>query len=241
MSNNISKIFDLRNSFKGKRVLITGSTRGIGKNIAENFNRLGAEIIGFGSKDFDLTNEDEIKKFQKYITSLKKIDILINNAGINFSQEIDKIDEKKLKKLITINLYAPFLITKTVSKLMKNYKYGRIVNIASIAANRVRRGRSAYSASKHAIIGFTKTISIELAKYNILVNAVSPGFINTDMTQTMLSKKEIKILSNQVPLKKLGNVCDISNAVIFLTSDLNQFITGHELVVDGGFLNSIKV
>ena len=89
--------------------------------------------------------------------------------------------------------------------MMKN-KYGRIVNISSIAANRVREGRSAYSASKHALVGFTKTIALELAKYNILVNTVSPGFINTDMTRTMLTKKESNILSQQVPLKKLGYV-----------------------------------
>ena len=114
------------------------------------------------------------------------------------------------------------------------------VNISSIASIRVREGRSAYSASKFGLVGFTKTVSVELAKYNILVNSVSPGFIDTEMTRTMLNKREIKKLSSQVPLKKLGHPKDISNAVIFLCSNLNTFITGHNLVIDGGFTNSIN-
>ena len=118
--------------------------------------------------------------------------------------------------------------------MIKNKK-GRIINIASIASERVREGRSAYSSSKFGLIGFTKTIAVELAKHNILVNAVSPGFINTEMTRTMLNEYEIKKLSNQVPMKRLGTTKDISNSIIFLCSDLNTFITGHNLIVDGGW------
>ena len=124
---------------------------------------------------------------------------------------------------------------------MKKNKYGRIVNISSIASIRVREGRSVYSASKFAIEGLTKTLAIELAKYNILVNSVAPGFIDTEMTRNLLSKDEIKKLSSQIPLKRLGNTDDIANSIIFLVSDLNNFINGHSLVVDGGFLSAVNV
>ena len=143
--------------------------------------------------------------------------------------------------MININLKAAFILTKEVSKKMIKNKFGRIINIASIASERVREGRSVYSTSKFGLIGFTKTVSVELARYNILVNAVSPGFIDTEMTRTMLTKAEIKKLSSQVPMNKLGSSSDISNAVIFLCSELNTFITGHNLVVDGGFLGSVSV
>ena len=124
---------------------------------------------------------------------------------------------------------------------MKKNKYGRIINISSIASIRVREYKSAYTSSKFAIEGLTKTMANELSRHNIIVNSVSPGFIDTDMTRSMLSNQEIKKLSNQVPLKRLGNVEDIANAVIFLSSDLNNFINGHSLVVDGGFVSAINV
>ena len=124
---------------------------------------------------------------------------------------------------------------------MKKNKYGKIINLSSIASVRVRENKSVYTSSKFAIEGFTKTLANELSKFNIIVNSVAPGFIDTDMTRSMLTKKEIKNLSDQVPLKRLGNTEDIANAVIFLASDLNNFINGHSLVVDGGFISAINV
>ncbi len=228
-------------NFSKKKIIITGGSRGIGKKIAQDFIKLGARVISISTKNYDLSKSKDLIRLIKYIQSLNKIDILVNNAGINFSELNRNFSEEKFNDLININLKAAFILTKEVSKKMIKNKFGRIINIASIASERVREGRSVYSTSKFGLIGFTKTVSVELARYNILVNAVSPGFIDTEMTRTMLTKAEIKKLSSQVPMNKLGSSSDISNAVIFLCSELNTFITGHNLVVDGGFLGSVSV
>ena len=227
--------------FSNKTALVTGGSRGIGKQICTDLKNLGANVISLSSKDFDLSNDNELNHLLEYLESLPQIDILVNNAGINFNEYIDVIDENKLDKLYKVNLRAPFLITKVVSKKMKPLKSGKIINIASIAANRVRDGRTAYSTSKAGLIAFTKVIALELAPYNILCNTVSPGFTLTDMTEKMLSKKELQKHIDQVPLNRLGSVSDISSAVLFLASNHNNFITGQDLVVDGGFINSIII
>lgn len=226
-------------NFKNKIVLITGASRGIGKNISEKFTKYGAKTINLSTSDFDFKHSSEINNCLKFIKDQKKIDILINNAAINYSEKNINFNEKKFDELINVNLKAPFMITSEVTKLMKKNKYGRIINISSIASIRVKKEKTVYSTSKFAIEGFTKTLANELSKYNILVNSIAPGFIDTDMTRSMLSKSEIKKLSNQVPLKRLGSTDDIANAAIFLSSELNNFINGHSLVVDGGFVSAI--
>ena len=227
--------------FKNKTVLVTGGSRGIGLQIAKDFKKLKANVIILDSSKYDLSKETTIKILLNDIKKIKKIDILINNAGTNYTELNKNFTFRKYNELMNVNLMAPFAISKEVSKKMIKNKRGRIINIASIAAKRVRSGKSAYSASKFGLVGFTKTLAVELAKYNILVNSVSPGFIETDMTKKMLTSYQRNQLKNQVPLKKLGNPNDISNTVIFLCSEYNQFITGHNLIVDGGFTSSISV
>ena len=230
-------IFD----FENKTALVTGGSRGIGKQIVNDLTSLGANVTSINSKDFDLSKQEGLSKLTNYIETFPKIDILINNAGINFNQNIDDLSEDKYDNLMSVNNKAPFFITKAVSKLMKKNQYGRIVNIASISGNRVRSGRTAYSASKAALIAFTKVLSAELAPYGILCNSVSPGFTLTEMTTTMLSSEEIEKHIAQVPLGRLGSVDDVSSAVVYLSSNLNNFITGQDLVVDGGFINTITI
>ena len=241
MSNISMYNKSIKINFSKKKIIITGGSRGIGKKIAQDFKKLGAQVISISTKNYDLSKSEDLKRLITYIRSLNKIDILVNNAGINFSEINRNFSEEKFNDLININLKAAFILTKEVSKKMIKNKFGRIINIASIASERVVKGRSVYATSKFGLIGFTKTVSAELARYNILVNAVSPGFIDTEMTRTMLTKAEIKKLLSQVPMNKLGSSSDISNAVIFLCSELNTFITGHNLVVDGGFLGSVSV
>lgn len=236
-TNSIKNNFD----FSNQTVLITGGNRGIGLQIQKDFKKFNANVISLNSSKYDLSKEKEIVSLLNYIKKIKKIDILINNAGTNYAELNKNFTFEKYNKLMNVNLKAPFAVSKEVSKKMIKNKFGRIINIASIASKRVRKGKSSYSASKFGLVGFTQTLANELAQYNILVNSVSPGFIETEMTKTMLTSYERNQLRMQVPLKKLGSPKDISNIVIFLSSKYNQFITGHNLIVDGGFTGSISV
>ena len=227
-------------SFKGKVILVTGSSRGIGKQIYEDFKSLGGEVIGLSSKDCDFSNPEEVQnRFSQRTLGIdwNKIDVLVNNAGINKIATFENISYKDYTDIMNVNLHAPFLISQEISKIMKKNKYGRIVNISSIWGTKTKERRAAYTTSKSAINGLTKTMSVELARYNVLVNTVSPGFTMTEMTEKILTKGEKVALISQVPVRRFATVSEISKAVMFLASDLNTYITGQDLKVDGGFSN----
>ena len=236
--------------FTNKTVLVTGGTRGIGASIVRHFENLNAEVIATGvNKDqlhksinrrvkyhyLDLKNEKSISDFIEYISQRKKIDILINNAGMNKIDPIEKIKDEDWHNIYNINLYGPFLLTREISKIMKKNKYGRIVNISSIFGVISREKRAAYSSTKSGLIGLTKATALDLAKDNILVNSISPGVINTELTKNILGEKSMKEISSSIPLKRLGDPDEIAKLVLFLTSDQNTYITGENIIIDGGY------
>lgn len=247
-------------NFTGKIALVTGATRGIGKQIADDLATLGAELIltGMNPVQIDKLQKDSVlfdlpkksyfsvdfkckEATNKFIEDLERkysrIDICINNAGIN---KIDYIWETRLEdfdNILSVNLAAPFIITRKISKIMKGNGYGRIVNISSVFGIISREKRSIYSMSKFGLNGLTVASSNELARYNVLVNAVSPGFVLTELTKSILSKKEIDDLSNQVPVGRFAKPDEISKVVLFLASDMNTYISGQNIPVDGGYTN----
>lgn len=243
--------------FKNKVVVITGATRGIGKGIAERFYDSGATLILTGAnkskieklnesvKDkkrikyfhLDLLNDRSIKTFVSKMRGYSRIDVCINNAGINKIGHIYDVDQKDWDDIVKVNLSGPFLLCKELGKIMKKRRYGRIVNIASIFSEITREKRAAYTATKSGLVGLTRTVSLDLAPYNVLVNSVSPGFILTDLTKRILKKVEISSLKNSIPLGRLGTPEDIASLVLFLASDINTYITGQNIVADGGYVN----
>ena len=231
--------------FSGKKVLVTGGSRGIGLAIAEKFLNSGAQVFTTSTKDqgengkftnfaVDFTVLSEVKAFAEKI-SLMDFDVLVNNAGINKINKLLDIKLEDFQSIQDVNVKAPFLITQACAKSMIKNKSGRIVNIASVFGIVSKQERISYTTSKSALIGMTKTLALELAQYNILVNSVSPGFIDTELTRNVLGEAGIKEMTSKVPLKKLGTVEDVAELVLFLSGDQNKFLTGQNLIIDGGF------
>ena len=237
--------------FIGKTAIVTGGTRGIGKSIVNLLVDSNCNVIYTGTKkpsiqiknasyeQLDLSDIKSINNFIKnVINKTNKIDILINNAGINIIEPIDKLNEENWNKILDVNLKGPMVLIKKISeKMKKDRKGGKILNISSIFGHISKAKRASYSASKFGLIGLTKASSLDLAPYNILVNAICPGFTSTELTLSILSKKEIENISKQIPLGRLADVDEIAKVAIFLCSDLNSYITGQTIIVDGGFVS----
>lgn len=237
-------------------VLITGSIRGIGKETALQFLKRGYFVIlnGTRSKEdirdiifdfndykysyeyykFDITNREEIKKSIKtMLEKYKKIDVLVNNAGITRDKSLVKMNEEMWDNVIEVNLTGAFNLCKQIIPCMIKNNYGRVINISSVIALSGNYGQTNYAASKAGLIGFTKSLAQEVAKYGITVNAIAPGFIETDMTKKL--PKDIKEkLCNKIPNGKFGTAIDIANTVLFLASESSNYITGETISVNGG-------
>ncbi len=235
-------------NFKEKKVLITGGTRGIGYQIAKEFVKYNADVIITGTSErfvnddglkyeqFAVKNNNQwYKDIECIVEKYNGFDICINNAGVNKISNIDNIELENLQEVMLVNLTMPIYLTSIVSKYMIRNRGGYIVNIASIFGVVSKSGRNPYTASKSGLIGATKTIALDLAKYNILVNSISPGFIDTELTSKILGKPAISELVNRIPLGRLGKTEDIAPLVLFLCSHMNTYITGQNFIIDGGF------
>lgn len=245
-------------SLEGKNALVTGSSRGIGRSIALELGKKGVnvavnyagneqkaeevvqELHDLGVKAIkiraNVADEQDVKAMIKEVTKeFGRLDILVNNAGITKDNLLMRMKVEEFDQVIETNLKGAFLCTKAVTRQMMKQRYGKIINIASIVGVSGNPGQANYVAAKAGLIGLTKSTAKELATRNILVNAVAPGFITTDMTNILTEEQKDAILS-QIPLEKLGEPEDIANVVCFLASDDAKYITGQTIHVDGGMV-----
>ena len=221
--------------FRDKKVFITGGSRGIGKKICELFLENGAEVYSPSRKELDLSDRGSIRE---YLTEHSDIspNIFIHCAGLNKLAGIDELCESVLDEVFQVNYFSATELLKAFVPRMKEEKKGKILFISSLYSIVSKERRIAYSSSKNALTGLAKTLAIELAPYNVLVNLVAPGYVMTDMTRKNLSDGEIDEIKRMIPTGRFQTEEDIANAVAFLCSDLNQSITGQLVAVDGGLL-----
>lgn len=241
-----------------KVALVTGATRGIGKQIAITLSKEGYNIaLNYRTENDELENlkkeigannvevlavQGDVSNFEdcenvvkETIEKFGRIDVLVNNAGITKDMLLARMKEEDFKQVIDVNLVGTFNVTKNVISYMMKARSGRIINISSVVGISGNAGQSNYAASKAGIIGFTKSLAKEVASRNILVNAIAPGFIQTSMTDVL--KDEIKEeIAKAIPLKRMGTADDVANLVKFLASEDSSYITGQVIDVDGGML-----
>ena len=233
-----------------KIVLVTGASRGIGLEAAKHFSKEGYKVIGTSRGDFnlgeligddsaisvqlDLTSKESIKNL---FADLKSKDILpsvlVNNAGITKDQLFLRMKDEDWDDVIETNLNGLFRVTKAFIKPMVKNRFGRVINISSVAGLMGNSGQVNYSSSKSAIVGFSRSLAKELGSRNITSNVVAPGFIETDMTTFLNNDEKVEVIKN-IPMKRFGTVEDVAKCIVFLASDEANYITGQTISVDGG-------
>ncbi len=243
---------------ENKTAIITGATRGIGRGIALEFAKQGAnvaftynssvdaaislekemEALGVKAKGYQ-SNAAEFEKAQELVKEVQEafgsIDILINNAGITKDNLLMRISEEDFDQVIEVNLKSVFNLTKAVIRPMMKQRAGSIINMSSVVGLKGNAGQANYAASKAGIIGFSKSVALELGSRNVRSNVIAPGFIETEMTDK-LDEAVVKGWTDAIPLKRGGTPKDIANACVFLASDMSSYVTGQTLTVDGGML-----
>jgi 3-oxoacyl-[acyl-carrier protein] reductase len=241
--------------FDNQIVLVTGSTRGIGKITAGLFIQQGAKVLITGTSPVcpadlteewgnsfeyicaDFTTQAGIHSFISILSQYPRIDVCVNNAGINRLALLHEVNDEDYEAMLSVNMNAPFSICRFLATRMKQQQYGRVVNIASIWGVISKQKRSVYTITKNAVIGLTKNMAIELAAYGVIVNSVSPGFTMTELTRKNLAQDEMTSLSAQVPAGRFAEPLEIANVILFLCSKENSYMTGQNIIVDGGFTN----
>jgi len=234
--------------FTGQTVFITGTSRGIGYCLAKCYLSKGAVVYGtsrindvqLGPKyyhnRFDLTKMTDIEACAQLVESINA-DVLVNNSGINKINPFLDISLTEFQDIQSVNVLAPFRFCQAAVKGMSTKGVGRIINISSIWGHLSRKYRASYSASKFALNGLSIALAAEVSQYGIMVNTVSPGFVDTELTRQNLTHTQIKTLSTDVPVGRLATTKEVADTVIWLTSKSNTFITGQNITVDGGFTN----
>lgn len=243
---------------EGKVAVVTGASRGIGREVALTLAKYGADVVvnynGSEEKAKEVVAEiekqgrkaiaikasvssmDEVSQMiEETVEKFGKIDILVNNAGITKDNLVLKMTEDDFDAVIDTNLKGTFLCMKQVYRLMMKQRYGRIINMSSVIGVSGNAGQVNYAASKAGVIGMTKSLARELGTRGVTVNAIAPGFIETEMTDVLPDKVKQEI-EGQIPLKRMGQVQDVAEAVVFLASDKAGYITGQVLHVDGGMV-----
>lgn len=228
----------------GKIAVVTGGASGIGKAIISTLTEAGCEVyftsrtanaLDHGAWLLDMLEQQSVESLVQRIHQLERIDIFVNNAGISIPESIDQLSFQSFEETLKVNLIAPAMLLKEVARKMAIQGHGKIVSISSIAGIVAKKKASAYSSSKAGLAGLTRAIAVDMAQFGVLVNSVSPGPTETDMVEKLLSIEEKETLCNNIPLRRLANTSEIANVVLFLSSNLNTYITGQNIVVDGGF------
>lgn len=215
-----------------KTALVTGASRGLGKVFAEQLMKDGMRVITPGRQQLDLLSN---KTIDYYLSSLTEpIDVLVNDAGINRVSQTD-FSDVDLAETLQVNLIAPIRLARGLIPGMIQRRYGRIVNISSIWSIVSKPGRITYAVSKTGLNGYTRSLAVELAPYKILVNAVAPGYVNTELTRQNNTEEDLQFICQTIPVKRLAEPVEIARLVSFLCSENNSYMTGQCLVIDGGY------
>ena len=231
---------------KIKKALVTGGTRGIGLAIAEALRDAGYEVVvtgtakdgkapkGCGYLGCNFLDLSALESFAAK-TGEMEFSVLINNAGINKVGPLSDYDPKDFFQIQQVNVTAPFLLTQAIVPGMCKNSFGRILNITSVFSVVSKAGRTAYSASKSALLGLTRSLALEVAKDNVLVNCLAPGFVDTKLTRDILGEKGIAEMTARIPMGRLATPKEIACYAKFLVSEENTYLTGQHIIVDGGF------
>ena len=219
---------------KKKTALVTGTSRGIGKSIKESLLNEQIEVISPSRNELDLSSFESINDFLTNLST--SIDILVNNAGILKVGQHNELSSIDFQEILQVNVIAPFEIISGVVESMKQKKFGRIVNISSIWGQISREGRSLYSSSKAALDALTKSFALEFGPYNILINSVAPGYVDTELIKKHNTDLELAEIKKTIPLQRFAKKNEISNLVKFLCSEDNSYVTGQIITIDGGYV-----
>ncbi len=219
-----------------RNALVTGGARGIGSAIVAELRNRGLNVLSPTRRELNLADPSSVDCFlAAQERNGPPIDILVNNAGINHLAALSEIEEDVWREMVQVNLTAPLRLSQSCSRAMAFRKWGRIVNISSIFSAVTKERRAAYSAVKAGLNGLTRTLAVELGQHNVLVNAVGPGYVETELTRQNNTAADMEKIAQAIPMRRLAQPAEIARFVAFLCSEENTYLTGQLILVDGGF------